>query len=223
MTGACELLLHVATSFRGHFGACMVSTSRESSFITLLLKTLTLYFLIIPFMIPSLLLCLSLCESSLSVTPFSIRYPPPPPTPHFPQVGQLYTTYPEAIHESLLSAQGSLPLQTATYYSTVDVMEYVLDLYPEACLLKAPSENHENLLHVAVDISSSSYACTGNSEDRGSGLIVHEEGMNHSTTDEDYYRACVAGKVVAYLPFFRIVCIPHSRLLHFSSTLFSQY
>ena len=116
---------------------------------------------------------------------------------HCLQVGQLHTVYPEAIHESLLSAQGSLPLQTATYFSTVDVMEYVLDLYPEACLLKAPSENHENLLHVAVDISSSSYACTGSSEGRGSGSGVHEEeGLLHSTTDEDYYRACVAGKVI---------------------------
>lgn len=146
-------------------------------------------------------------------------------------MGQLYTVYPEAIHESLLSAQGSLPLQTATYYSTVDVMEYVLDLYPEACLLKAPSENHENLLHVAVDISSSSYACTGNSEERGSGLIVHEEGMGgaHSTTDEDYYRACVAEKVCCctsssffYVYFILVYGLFHSCLLiDFSSMSFS--
>ena len=27
VTGACELLLHVATSFRGHFGACMVGST----------------------------------------------------------------------------------------------------------------------------------------------------------------------------------------------------
>jgi hypothetical protein len=34
------------------------------------------------------------------------------------------------VHTKLLS-HPALPLQIATYYSTVDVMEYVLDLYPE--------------------------------------------------------------------------------------------
>ena len=34
------------------------------------------------------------------------------------------------MHTKLLS-HPALPLQIATYYSTVDVMEYVLDLYPE--------------------------------------------------------------------------------------------
>jgi len=38
--------------------------------------------------------------------------------------------YPQAVHTKLLS-HPALPLQIATYYSTVDVMEYVLDLYPE--------------------------------------------------------------------------------------------
>ena len=45
----------------------------------------------------------------------------------------------------------------------------------QACLLKAPSENHENLLHVAVDICA---------------LTTGDE---YATEEE--YRACVAKKV----------------------------